>query len=192
VYHRCKAVLKTGVACGQVGSTPCKGFISTPSRARAALYFTLHADCPTTKGEDAMTEELQVGVVGESIDVVRMEHTATAMRSGDVPVYATPALAALLEEAACAAIAPFLDADKTTVGVRIDLRHLAASPIGATIRAQARLTQIEGRRLTFRVMAWDETEQVADGHHERMLVDRTRFLQRVGVKGDPGSKDSRL
>lgn len=137
-----------------------------------------------------MTEELKVGVVGESIVVVSKEHTAIAMHSGDVPVYATPALAALLEEAACAAIAPSLEEDKTTVGVRIDIRHLAASPVGAAIRAQARLTQIEGRRLTFRVMAWDETEQIADGHHERMLVDRNRFLQRVGEKGGQDSRTS--
>jgi fluoroacetyl-CoA thioesterase len=129
-----------------------------------------------------VTNELHPGMVGESRSVVTDEMTAATMRSGDVPVFATPAMVALMEEAAVRAIAPALEDGKTSVGVRVDVRHLAATPVGTPVRAQARLTLIEGRRLTFKVQAWDGSEQIGEGIHERMIVEREKFLQRTRNK----------
>lgn len=129
-----------------------------------------------------MSTELHAGLVGESSSTVDESNTAISLHSGDVPVYATPAMIAMMEEAAVNAIAPALEADKTSVGVRVDVRHLAASPVGAHVRAQARLALVEGRRLTFKVQAWDGAEQIGDGLHERMIVDREKFLQRTSSK----------
>lgn len=126
--------------------------------------------------------ELHAGLVGESSSTVDESNTAISLHSGDVPVYATPAMIAMMEEAAVNAIAPALEADKTSVGVHVDVRHLAASPGGAHVRAQARLALVEGRRLTFKVQAWDGAEQIGDGLHERMIVDREKFLQRTSSK----------
>lgn len=129
-----------------------------------------------------MTSELHAGLTGEATATVEARTLASAMGSGDVPVYATPAMIALMEQAAVAALAPHLQPGATSVGVRIDVRHLAASPAGRTIRAQARLTLVDGRRLTFRVQAFDGSEQIGDGVHERVIVDREKFLQRSAAR----------
>lgn len=114
--------------------------------------------------------------------MVTHTNTAQAMGSGLVPVYATPALVALLEEAAVNALKPLLEAGKTSVGTRIEVSHLAATPIGMIVRAQATLSVVDGRRLVFDVVAHDEVERIAEGIHERVLVDGQRFLARVQEK----------
>ncbi len=129
-----------------------------------------------------MTPPLDVGLVGTAQVMVTHTNTAQAMGSGLVPVYATPALVALLEEAAVNALKPLLEAGKTSVGTRIDISHLAATPIGMIVRAQATLSKVDGRRLVFDVVAHDEAEQIAEGSHERVVVDEQRFLARVQEK----------
>ena len=129
-----------------------------------------------------MTPPLDVGLVGTAQGVVTHTNTAPAMGSGLVPVYATPALVALLEEAAVNALKPSLEAGKTSVGTRIEVSHLAATPIGMIVRAQATLSVVDGRRLVFDVVAHDEVERIAEGIHERVLVDGQRFLARVQEK----------
>ena len=129
-----------------------------------------------------MNHNLEAGLVGEASAVVTETETALAVGSGDVPVLATPALVALLEQAAVNAIAGRLDPNLTTVGVQIDVRHLAATPIGMTVRARATLTTVEGRSLTFHLVAHDEVEQVAAGAHQRVIVDRARFLLKANAK----------
>ena len=104
------------------------------------------------------------------------------MGSGNVPVFATPAMAALMEAAAVNALAGILGDDQTTVGVTLDLQHLAATPTGLTVRAEARLSNVEGRRLTFRVAAFDDVEQVGVGTHQRVLVDTERFVRHTEAK----------
>lgn len=130
-----------------------------------------------------MPPPISPGLSGTAQVIVVEENTAQALGSGTVPVYATPALVALLEEAAVNALRPVLDAGKTSVGTRIDVSHLAATPIGLAVRAQATLTAIDGRRLTFAVVAYDAVEKVAEGIHERVVVDEERFLARVREKG---------
>ena len=105
--------------------------------------------------------------------------TAVALRSGDVPVLATPRLIALCEEATVLALEGHLDAGQTTVGMRVQLDHLAPTGVGQAVVADATLEKIEGRRLTFTVSASDERGLVAAGRVTRVLVDIERFLERA-------------
>ena len=129
-----------------------------------------------------MTSAFNVGLTGTAQTTVTEANTALALGSGQVPVYATPALVALLEEAAVNALKPLLEAGKTSVGTRVDVSHLAATPIGMIVRAQATLSKVDGRRLVFDVVAHDEVERIAEGLHERVVVDEQRFLARVQEK----------
>ncbi len=137
---------------------------------------------PPTPPAAALKERLRSGLSGEATTVVDEHNTAIALGSGSVPVFATPAMAALVEAAAVQAIAAELNEGQTTVGVALDLQHLAASPLGATVRAEAKLVNVEGRRLTFRVTAYDDVEQIGIGSHQRILVDTDRFLARTHTK----------
>ncbi|WP_442934520.1 thioesterase family protein [Micromonospora sp. CPCC 205546] len=105
--------------------------------------------------------------------------TAQAVGSGDVPVLGTPRVLALAEAATVAATATRMPAGSTTVGTRVELDHRAATPVGRTVVAQARLTEVEGRRLRFEVSVHDGDETVAEGRVERVLVDRQRFVARA-------------
>ncbi len=120
--------------------------------------------------------------IGESEAVVTGEWSAVRMGSGTVPVLATPALVALMEQAAVRALEGRLPLGQTSVGVRIDVRHLAATPLGIRVRARAVLVAAEGRRLTFQIEAWDEAEKIGEATHERVLVDLARFMERVEGK----------
>ncbi len=132
--------------------------------------------------ENPATDALHPGISGEAAAQVIENNTALALRSGDVAVFATPAMIALMEEAAVAALAPYLAEGQTSVGVHVEVRHLAATPVGANVRAVARLMLIEGRRLTFRVLAYDDKETIGEGQHERMIVDRAKFMARTAGK----------
>ena len=105
--------------------------------------------------------------------------TASALRTGDVPVLATPAIVRLGEEAAVAAVADRLATGTTTVGHRVQLDHLAPTPVGATVRAEALLESVEGRRLTFRISVSDSNGLVAAGRITRVVVERERFLEKA-------------
>jgi fluoroacetyl-CoA thioesterase len=106
--------------------------------------------------------------------------TAVAFRSGDVPVLATPRVVALAEEATVNAVSDSLAKGTTTVGYRVQLDHLAPSPAGAVVQAEATLESVEGRRLTFRVSVTDSHGLVAAGRITRVSVERDRFLERAG------------
>ncbi|MFU8853827.1 thioesterase family protein [Micromonospora sp. SL1-18] len=105
--------------------------------------------------------------------------TAQAMGSGDVPMLGTPRVLALAEAATVAATAIRMPPGSTTVGVRVELEHRAATPVGRTVIAGARLAKVDGRRLLFEVTVTDGDEIVAEGRVERVLVDRQRFLDRA-------------
>jgi predicted thioesterase len=105
--------------------------------------------------------------------------TAQAMGSGDVPVLGTPRVLALAEAATVAATATKLPPGATTVGTRVELDHRAATPVGRTVIAEARLSKVDGRRLMFEISVRDGTEVVAGGRVERALVDRHRFVERA-------------
>ncbi|MFS2294206.1 MAG: thioesterase [Actinomadura sp.] len=124
--------------------------------------------------------ELRQGLRGEASLVVGDEDTAVAVGSGDVPVLGTPRLAALAEAATMEAVRGRLGAGETTVGTRVEVRHLAASPVGARVTVEAELEEVEGTRLVFGFAATDERDAVVgEGRVERVVVDRARFLARV-------------
>ena len=126
--------------------------------------------------------KLLPGLTGEATGEVTPANTASALGSGDVPVFATPAMIELMEAAAVDALRDVLEAGQTTVGVYLDVQHLAATPVGMKVHAEARLMAVEGRRLTFRVSASDESEPIGVGAHQRVIVDQERFLSRTRAK----------
>lgn len=127
--------------------------------------------------------ELTTGLTGECAWTVSDDMTAAQVGSGLVAVFSTPLLVALLENAAVNALADRLDETQTSVGTRIDVRHLAATPVGMTVRARATLTEIDRRRLIFTVEAWDDAEKIGEATHERFIVDRAKFEARAAEKG---------
>ena len=102
---------------------------------------------------------------------VAPQNTALAMGSGDMEVFATPAMVALMENAAMNAVAEFLPDGSATVGTKIDVSHVKASPMGAKITAEAELVAVDGRRLEFKVVAYDEKGVIGEGNHTRFVVD---------------------
>lgn len=110
--------------------------------------------------------------------------TAQAVGSGDVPVLGTPRVLALAEAATVAATAREMPSGMTTVGLRVELDHRAPTPIGRTVVAQARLAQVDDRRLRFEVLVTDGATTVAEGRIERVLVDRHRFVERASGSHD--------
>ena len=126
--------------------------------------------------------DLRPGLSAEVAYTVTGDDTATRWGSGLVPVFSTPALVGLLESAAVAALAGQLPAGQTTVGGRIDVRHLAATPVGMRVRARAELTSVEGRKLGFKLQAWDQVELIGEAEHERVVIDEARFIARVESK----------
>lgn len=122
-----------------------------------------------------------IGARGVAAAKVQPENTALAFGSGDVPVFGTPALVALMEHAAVVALAGGLAPGETTVGTWLEIAHLAATPVGAAVRAEAELVAVEGRKLTFTVVAFDDRQKIGEGRHERMRVARDRFLGKLGA-----------
>ncbi|RPJ71598.1 MAG: thioesterase [Acidobacteria bacterium] len=133
-------------------------------------------------------KQIAVGLKGEARRVVTPDQTAEAFGSGLVPVYATPAMVGLMEKAAVAALEGQLAPGDTTVGTKLEIAHLAATPLGDDVRAEAEVVAVDGRRLVFTLAAWDSTEKIGEGRHERVIVARDRFLARVGQKGTSGGE----
>jgi len=133
--------------------------------------------------ESQREKYLQPGLSAEVKITVSETETAVYLGSGSIPVYATPALVALMENAAVRALEGHLPPGHTTVGGQIDLRHLAATPIGIQVRARAELTGVQGRKLSFHIQAWDEVEQVGEASHARILVNEEAFMTKVNAKG---------
>jgi predicted thioesterase len=127
---------------------------------------------------------LQAGLTGEARVIVDTPQLASAFGSGGwkVDVYATPAMIALMEQAAVNAVDHRLPPGHSSVGTRVDIQHLAATPPGVEVRAHAELTRVDGRRLTFQVEAFDPTEKIGSGTHERMVVNLERLLERARAK----------
>ena len=126
--------------------------------------------------------DLSVGLNAEVVASVTESDTAAKWGSGLVPVLGTPSLVGLMEAAAVKTLDGHLPVEKTTVGGRIDVHHLAATPVGMKIRARAELTATEGRKLHFHIEAWDETEKIGDAQHERHVVDTEKFIARAKAK----------
>ena len=120
--------------------------------------------------------EIEVGTSATVRLVVGDADTAIALGSGDVPVLGTPRIVALMEQAAVSVLAGTLDDGDTSVGTRIAVDHLAASPVGAVVTATAEIVGLNGRAVSFRLVVYEEDRQVATGDHVRFVVDRERFV----------------
>jgi fluoroacetyl-CoA thioesterase len=123
--------------------------------------------------------QLVAGLAAQVTATVGTADTALALGSGDVPVLATPRAVALVEAATVAAIAPELAPGATTVGTRVELDHLTATPVGRQVIARASLVSVDGRRLIFDVTLHDGDTVAARGRVERVMVDRERFLGKL-------------
>jgi len=129
---------------------------------------------------------LRSGLTGLAELIVGNEHTAPHVGSGAVPVLATPVLVNLLEAAALAAAESHVPAGQQTVGIRLDIRHFAATPVGMRVRAHAEVINVDGRMIAFRVWAEDEVELIADGTHERVVITLAKFDARMRAKSERG------
>ena len=119
------------------------------------------------------------GTTGEKEETVTEARTAAALESGSVPVYATPAMVALMEGAAIRALEPFLPPGHTSVGMDVSITHLRPSPIGSQVRARATVTGVEGRLVTLRVEAHQGTKRIGEGLHRRAVIDIAKFMARA-------------
>ena len=128
--------------------------------------------------------ELVPGLTGEAETTVIEVNTAARLGSGLVPVFGTPALVGLMESAAVRSVTGHLPPGHTSVGGRIDVRHLAPTPVGMRVRARAELLEVEGHRLLFHIEAWDEVEQIGQATHERFIIDEQKFVASAQAKAN--------
>lgn len=125
---------------------------------------------------------MELGVKGSQSETVTEARTAQAVGSGSLPVYATPAMAALMEKTCLDSVASALEQGWTTVGISLSLRHLSATPVGMRVRCESELTEIDRRRLVFSVKAFDEAGLIGEGTHERFIVEAEAFTQKAQCK----------
>jgi len=125
---------------------------------------------------------IQTGIKGYSECLVSVETSAKAMGSGELNVFATPAMIALIEKAAWQSVAPELEEGQGTVGTRLDVSHLAATPLGMKVRCETTLTEIDGRRLVFSAEVFDEAGKIGEGTHERFIVFNEKFQAKADAK----------
>ena len=121
---------------------------------------------------------IEIGIQGHAETLVEKEDTAQAVGSGELLVYATPCMAALMEGAACESIAPFLAGDESSVGTRMELTHSSATPVGMQVRAEYVVTAVDGRKVTFEITAYDEAGEIGRAVHERFIIKTERFLEK--------------
>jgi predicted thioesterase len=136
----------------------------------------------STESRRALFERIVPGLTGAAELVVGPEHTASFVGSGRIAVLATPVMINLIEAAALAAVEHLLPSGHQSLGIQLDVSHTAATPIGLRVTATAEVTQIEGRTISFRVIARDEFETIGGGTHRRVVVSVSRFDERVQRK----------
>ena len=125
---------------------------------------------------------IPVGTKGRAETVVTEHNTANAVGSGLVPVFATPYMIALMENAAVNALTPYMEENQGTVGTRLDVSHDSATPIGMKVWAEAEVTAVDGKALTFAVTAYDEAGVIGKGTHNRFVITVDRFLAKAEKK----------
>ena len=126
--------------------------------------------------------EITVGMKGIAQTVVEREDTAQEVGSGSLLVYATPCMVALMEGAACEAIAQALAEGQTTVGTALNIEHISATPVGLEVRAEATVTSVDGKVISFEVHAFDEAGEIGRGSHTRVVFNSQKFLDKTYSK----------
>lgn len=135
-------------------------------------------------------QDLEPGLEGNASLTVEEAHTAPRIGSGKVHVLATPVMINLMEASALAAVEDLLPEGRQTLGTRIDVSHVAATPVGMAVRATAVVTRVDGNHITFRVAAHDEQDLIGEGTHERIVVNVARFDARVNQKARARTNNS--
>ena len=127
-----------------------------------------------------MLQELKPGLTGTAETVVRETNTALAMGSCSLQVFATPCMVALMEQAACNAVDPCFNDSESSVGTLVNITHDAATALGKKVTATATLVEVQGRKLVFEVTAADEDKQIGKGRHERFIINKEKFMAKLG------------
>lgn len=126
--------------------------------------------------------EFTIGLRGEAATVVDSSNTAKTMGSGELEVFATPAMVALMEKASTNALSESMPEDSSSVGTLINVKHMAATPVGMKVTAKAELVELDGKRLVFLVEAFDEKDKIGEGKHERFIINKGRFMAKADGK----------
>ena len=126
--------------------------------------------------------DITIGMKGEVSTLVEREDTAVEVGSGSLLVYATPCMVALMEGAACEALQSALPEEKTSVGISLNIAHVAATPVGMEVRAEAEVIAVEGSTVTFKVSAFDESGLIGEGEHKRAVLTAQKFLDKTYAK----------
>jgi fluoroacetyl-CoA thioesterase len=151
-------------------------------RARPCFLSALamsHTEGRDANMSDAGIPRAAIGAVAERSLMVSEEHSALRWGSGGVDVFSTPQMIALMEESAVDALRPYLPPGQQTVGIHLDVSHLAATPMGGQVTARATLLEVDGRKATFRVEAHDDAGIIGEGTHQRFLIDVERFMNKA-------------
>ena len=131
---------------------------------------------------------MELRIKGKATLAVAYEHTAASVGSGLLEVFSTPDMIGLMENAAQASVLPYLEEGQGTVGIRMEVDHLAATPIGQTVWAESELVEIDGRMLTFKVSAYSNIEKIGEAVHKRCIIYNDRFLAKMNAKYGSGAK----
>ena len=129
-----------------------------------------------------MTYENLISMTNSAEEFVTEENTALALRSGNLKVFATPAVIRLIEEAAAKLVEKNISPELTSVGISLDVKHTSPTPLGMKVRAEVKIISVEGRKLTFEVVAYDERGEIARGSHERFIVYKEKFQSKADAK----------
>jgi len=133
-----------------------------------------------------LSEFIKPGMSLETTFQVEAQHSAAHIGSGSLRVLATPVMIAFMESTSHRLLAQRLPAGYSSVGMLVNVRHLAPTPLGSSVRVLSEVLEVDGLRVTFSVQAWDQSEQIGDGQHQRMVIEEARFLRRVEAKSSSG------
>lgn len=125
---------------------------------------------------------IEIGIRGRKEYVVTPELTAAAVGSGLLEVYGTPYMIALMEETCHTSVGEFLEEWQGTVGISLNVKHTAATPVGMKVWCESELVEVDGKRLVFKVQTFDEAGPIGEGEHQRFIIDNTRFLEKTNAK----------
>lgn len=125
---------------------------------------------------------LKKGIKGQEEVMVTEENSANALGSGLLEVFATPAMIALMEKTAWMSVDPYMNDGEGTVGTALNVKHMAATPVGMTVRCESELTEVDGRRLVFHMEVFDEKGKVGEGEHERFVINSEKFMEKTQGK----------
>ena len=129
-----------------------------------------------------MDINLCIGIKKRVNKCISEKDTASIASSGDLKVFSTPGMIAMMENASMNLVKDYLETEYTTVGIEVHIKHLSATPIGMEVWAEAKLIEVDNRRLVFQVKAWDEKDLIGEGIYERFIVQKDRFLARTQEK----------